>query len=98
MKAKSEMSIGTSDQKDFENQDQNTMNNEVTGSQLKVDCHPSCALMKSLSLNSSRRNSSSPEPLTFQELLQARRKLLNKYTPDKNQTEHGRFLIQGNTS
>jgi hypothetical protein len=48
-------------------------------------CHEldnSCALMKSLSENNSRRNSSSPEPMTFQELLQARRKLLNKYTPE----------------
>ena len=80
MKAKSEMSIATQDQKDFKHPKPNIVNDET--SLLKVECHQSCALMKSLSENNSRRNSSSPEPMTFQELLQARRKLLNKYTPE----------------
>ena len=53
-------------------------------SSLTVECHQSCALMKSLSANSSRRNSDSSDPITFQELLQERRKLLTKYTPENS--------------
>ena len=40
--------------------------------------------MKSLSANSSRRNSDSSDPITFQELLLERRKLLTKYTPENS--------------
>ena len=53
-------------------------------SSLTVECHQSCALMKSLSANSSRRNSDSSDPVTFQELLQERRKLLTKYVPQND--------------
>ena len=60
-----------------------------------VSCHTSCALMKSLSANNSRRNSSTSKtseagleqrksPSSFTDLLQDRRKKLAKYNPESD--------------